>query len=153
MSTVGTLDAGMNIHEEVAARLATLQQRYTRGRRAIVAALEASERPLSVPEIVESIAGDLPQSSAYRNLSMLVEAGVVHRIQASDEFARYELAESLGAHHHHLLCGDCGAVADVAATPRLERALAEAAKVAAEESGFDVTGHRIDLLGKCAACR
>jgi Fe2+ or Zn2+ uptake regulation protein len=144
----------MDVHDEAAIRLAALDQRYTPGRRAIVGALAASERPLTVPEILAGTErGALPQSSAYRNLSVLVEADVVHRLAGADEFARYELTEDLAGHHHHLLCSGCGSVADVSASPRLERALAEAARLIAEESGFEVTGHRIDLLGHCANCR
>jgi Fe2+ or Zn2+ uptake regulation protein len=146
----------IDVHEEAGGRLAALDQRYTRGRRAIVDALAAAARPVSVPEIVRAIAprhGSVPQSSAYRNLTVLVEAGVVHRLPGTDEFARYELSEALASHHHHLLCGECGAVVDVAATPRIEKALDEAARVAAEESGFEVTSHRIDLIGRCASCR
>jgi len=37
----------------------------------------------------------VPRSSAYRHLVDLQGAGVVRRIAASDEFARFELAENL----------------------------------------------------------
>jgi Fur family ferric uptake transcriptional regulator len=144
----------MDVHDEAAIRLAALDQRYTSGRRAIVGALAASERPLTVPEILAGTErGALPQSSAYRNLAVLVDASVVHRLAGNDEFARYELAEELAGHHHHLVCEQCGKVADVDTSSRLEKALAEAAEVAAAENGFDVTGHRIDLLGRCDDCR
>jgi Fur family ferric uptake transcriptional regulator len=139
-----------DVHGEAALRLAALDQRYTSGRRKIVEALIGANRPLTVPEIQQ---GDVPVSSAYRNLTVLFEAGVVHRLPGADEFARYELAEELAGHHHHLLCAKCGKVADVATSSRLERALDDAARVAAAENDFDVTGHRIDLLGLCGDCR
>ena len=136
------------------ARLAALDQRYTRGRRAIVAVLSGAGRPLTGPEILGGAQrGALPQSSAYRSLAVLEEAAVVHRLPGTDEFARYELAEDLAGHHHHLLCSTCGRVDDVPASPRLERALAAAAQAVADGTDFHVTGHRIDLLGTCAACR
>src|SRR5207253_1623526 len=86
-------------------------------------------------------------------LTLLVEVGIVHRLQGSgsDMFARYELAEELAGHHHHVTCGSCGTVADVSASPRLERALAEAARIAADQTGFEVTGHHIELLGRRGA--
>jgi Fe2+ or Zn2+ uptake regulation protein len=143
-----------DVHGEAALRLAALDQRYTNGRRAIVEALNSATRPLTVPEILAATQrGVVPVSSAYRNLTVLLEAGVAHRLPGADEFARYELAEELAGHHHHLLCEKCGKVADVATSSRLERALDEAARVAAAENGFDVTGHRIDLLGVCDDCR
>lgn len=141
------------LHQEAAERLAALEQRYTGGRRGLVAALAGAERPLSVPEILE-VANELPQSSAYRHLSVLIEAGVVTRVATGSDQARFELSERLsGDHHHHLVCGSCGTVIDVDAFPRLERALDAAARLAEEESDFEVTGHKIDLVGRCAGCR
>jgi Fe2+ or Zn2+ uptake regulation protein len=142
-----------DVHEEAAARLGSVGQRYTQGRRAIVEVLASSERPLTVPEMLANGGpGAIPQSSAYRNLAVLVEAAVVRRLTANDEFARYELAEDLAGHHHHLHCDNCGAVADVDAPEALEQALADAARIAAAQSGFEVTGHRMDLVGRCADC-
>jgi Fe2+ or Zn2+ uptake regulation protein len=137
----------------VALRLRAVNQRYTPGRRVIVDVLSSAPRPLTVPEILGSPPGaGLRQSSAYRNLTVLVDAGVVHRL-AGDDLGRFELVEDLSGHHHHLVCDSCGVFADVTALPRLERALAEAARLAADETGFVVTGHRIDLVGRCVDCR
>ena len=66
---------------------------------------------VQIPQILE-VDRSLAQSSAYRNLAVLERAGVVHRIVTTDEFARYELAEDLTEHHHHLICRSCGSVAD-----------------------------------------
>src|SRR2546422_344352 len=142
--------AAVDVHDDVALRLAGLDQRYTPGRRAIVEVLAKASRPLTVPELLAAAgaagegAGTVPQSSAYRNLTLLVEVGILHRLPGSDEFARYELAEELAGHHHHVTCASCGTVADVSASPRLERALAEAARIAADQTGFEVTGHHIE---------
>jgi Fe2+ or Zn2+ uptake regulation protein len=158
-------DAGassVDVHPDVAARLGSVDQRYTAGRRAIVDTLAAAGRPLTVPEIIGDMLtdrpdsggrGPLPQSSAYRNLTVLVDAGVVRRVNGTDDHGRFELAEELAGHHHHLLCVSCGRVDDVSAVPTLERALDDAARLAAEATGFEVTGHRIDLVGRCATCR
>jgi Fur family transcriptional regulator, ferric uptake regulator len=142
------------VHDAIADRLATLDQRYTSKRRVLVEALGQADRPLGVPEILDAAPG-LPQSSAYRILSVLLEAGVIHRVVGTDEFARYELDEAVGGpdHHHHLLCTSCGSVTDVEASSRLERALAAASKAAAADADFEVTDHRFDLVGHCAACR
>lgn len=141
------------LQSEVARRLAAVEQRFTSGRRALVAVLERAGRPLSVPDILSAAPSTLPQSSVYRNLTVLLDAGAVRRLLGTDDLARFELAEDLAGHHHHLLCSTCGEVSDVRAAPRLERALSDAARLAAEEAGFEVTEHRIDLLGVCASCR
>jgi Fur family ferric uptake transcriptional regulator len=140
------------VHEQVALRLAGLEQRYTPMRRALVTTLADAGRPLSIPEILASNA-ELPQSSAYRNVTALIDAGVVRRVTGVDDHGRFELAEELAGHHHHLACGRCGKVEDVTPSPRLERAMAEAARVVADEQGYEVTGHQFDLFGLCPACR
>ena len=68
--------------------------RYTRSRRRVVEVLAGTDRPLTIPDILAR-AGTLAQSSVYRNLNELIDAGVVHRIVAGDEFSHFELAEEL----------------------------------------------------------
>ena len=135
-------------------RLAALDQRYTSSRRALVDALLAAGRPVAMPEIL-GVADGVPQSSAYRNLTVLCEAGVARRLAGADDVGRFELAEDLSGnhHHHHVMCPSCGLVADVGASPALERSLAEAARVASKETGFEVSAHRIDMVGLCPTCR
>lgn len=140
----------MDLHGEALARLRAIDQRYTTGRRQLVEAYAASDRPLTVPEVVA--ARSIPPSSAYRNVMVLVEAGVLARVQGSDDHSRFELAEPFGAHHHHLICSDCGRVQDIAAPRPLEDAVENASKRIARSTGFRVQGHRIDLLGTCADC-
>ncbi|MDZ7733678.1 MAG: transcriptional repressor [Acidimicrobiia bacterium] len=83
---------------------------------------------------------------------MLERAGVVRRIVTSDEFARYELAEDLTGHHHHLICSRCGAVEDFTVSPHLERSLERTAGRVVENTGFTVEHHRLDLVGTCETC-
>lgn len=141
------------LHAEAALRLAALDQRYTTKRRALVDALVAAARPVTISEILAAGQG-LPMSSAYRNLTVLCEAGVARRLVGADDLGRFELSEDLsGQHHHHMVCADCGTVADVRASPRLEQALAEAARLAAKETGFEISDHRIELVGSCPTCQ
>lgn len=140
-----------DLHSTVAARLRRDGQRYTGSRRALVEVLAASERPLSIPEVLGTRT-DLPQSSAYRNLAVLERAGVVRRVPSPDGFARYELGEDLSGHHHHLICSSCGEVADFTVSPQLERSLSRALERVATEAGFTTAAHRLDLVGTCRRC-
>ncbi|HEX7166793.1 MAG TPA: Fur family transcriptional regulator [Acidimicrobiales bacterium] len=139
------------VHTTAATYLHRVGQRYTTSRRSLVDVLLAAGRPLTLPDILDASPG-LAQSSAYRNLGVLEQAGVVHRIPAPGEFARYELVEELTGHHHHLVCTQCGAVDDVAMPPRLERALERTLHEVADAAGFDLAGHRLDLVGRCPRC-
>jgi Fe2+ or Zn2+ uptake regulation protein len=140
------------LHPEVAVRLARVEQRYTASRRALVETLAAAGRPLSIPEILAATPA-IPQSSAYRNVTALIDAKALRRVAGSDDHGRFELAEDLAGHHHHLICATCGRILDIGTSPRLERALAEAGRVAEEETGFSVDDHRMDLVGTCRECR
>jgi Fe2+ or Zn2+ uptake regulation protein len=141
-----------SIHDAVDIRLAGCDQRYTASRRALIDALSIAGRPLTIPEILD-YAPDLPQSSAYRNVTALIEVGVVRRVAGTDDHGRFELAEELSSHHHHLVCSGCGRVEDVHPSPALERAMAEAARGVAEDQGYEITDHQLDLVGLCPDCR
>ena len=139
------------LRELVTTRLRRVHQRLTPNREAIVDVLVASSRPLTIPEVLEAGHG-LAQSSVYRNLVVLEQAGVVHRIVTSDEFARFELAEDLVGHHHHLICSSCGTVEDVPPNARLEQSLRHAVDQVAQATGFRTQTHRVDLVGLCRRC-
>lgn len=137
----------------VETRLTSVEQRYTAKRRVLVEILRRSTRPLTMPEMLEQGDG-LAQSSVYRNMVVLEQAGVVRRIVTGDEFARFELAEDLtGHHHHHLVCTSCGAVADFIVPQEIEDLLESALVGVAEAHEFAVDGHRLDLSGLCRRCR
>ena len=140
-----------DLHATVAEKLERSEQRYTSRRRALVDLLVDAGRPVSIADIGR-LGPNLPRSSAYRNLVDLEAAGVVRRVAANDEFARYELAEDLTEHHHHLVCLGCGTVQDLSPPASLERSVARAIEQLADRDGFTVQSHRLDLLGLCSAC-
>jgi Fe2+ or Zn2+ uptake regulation protein len=141
----------MELHQEAAERLATSGRRYTRTRRRLVDILANAGMPLSLPEIVRG-RKNLPQSSAYRNLAELEATGLIRRVASEDGFARYELAEELTGHHHHLMCSRCGQVQDLHIPAPFERRLDRTLDVLAREAAFATVRHRLDLIGLCRAC-
>ncbi|HEX9528575.1 MAG TPA: transcriptional repressor [Streptosporangiaceae bacterium] len=149
MSAQGMAD---EMHTVVESRLRRIDQRYTAGRRAIVDLLVSAGHPVSIGDIAERLPG-LPRSSAYRHLVDLHAAGLVRRVTANDEFTRFELAEDLTEHHHHLLCVSCGKVIDVTLPAGFEQQVAAAIGQLADAESFQAHGHRLDVLGLCAACR
>lgn len=132
-------------------RLADHDLRYTSGRRAIVEGLKRADGPITLPELLER-APDLAQSSAYRNLSLLEEAGVVRRLVHGGEHAHFELAESLTEHHHHLICESCGQVRDITLDAGLERTLDQSFAELSAGEGFTPTHHTVDVYGVCGDC-
>ena len=140
-----------SVHDRVRAALARLDQRYTPARKRVVALLAAAARPVTLPELLAMDPG-LVQSSVYRNLDVLGRAGAVHRITLGADRTRFELSERLVGHHHHLVCDDCGAVADFRLDESCEQFIDEILERAGAEAGFAARHHELDLHGLCAAC-
>jgi Fur family ferric uptake transcriptional regulator len=140
-----------DVHVTATTRLRSAGHRYTGQRRRLVELLAGAGRPVSIPDILGG-ASDLKQSSVYRNLADLEQAGVVRRVSTEEEFGRYELAEDLIGHHHHLVCSNCGTIRDVDVPPDVEGTLDRALDRIAKRAGFARVSHRLDLVGLCADC-
>lgn len=153
MEPLGTLAAvSVELHQRIAGRLRDDGQRYTANRRDLIEVLLDAAQPMTIPEILTRRDG-LAQSSVYRNLTVMERAGVVTRVVTNSEWGRYELAEDLTGHHHHVICTQCGAVNDIELPDQVERSISAALAGIAEQTGFAIEDHRLDLVGKCGGCR
>ena len=143
-------DDAHRLDQVVARRLRRVGQSLTPRRRSLLEILRAAVHPLTIHEILER-GSELAMSSAYRNLTVLEHAGVVNRLITQEGFGRYELAEELTQHHHHLVCSSCGLVRDLVSDVDAER-LMDLAMRRATEQGFTPATHRLDILGLCGDC-
>jgi len=141
------------VTELIVSRLAQQEVRYTAARRLVVQALVDATGPLTAADLDQALSGEVPLSSLYRTLAVLEDVEVLHRQHDADGIARYELAEWLKGHHHHLVCTECGTVVDVTISPELEERVEEIVKDLATEHRWSASGHRIDIEGVCPACR
>jgi Fur family ferric uptake transcriptional regulator len=142
-----------SLDREVATRLGQHDVRYTRGRQVVVTTLANAGGPLSAAELHDEMEGDLPLSSIYRSLAVLEEAGVLAPHHGTRGLTRYELAEWLRGHHHHLICIECGSVEDVNVAARHEN---DVDRIVNEISGavsFTPINHALEIEGRCARCR
>jgi Fe2+ or Zn2+ uptake regulation protein len=146
-----TRPATLDLHQTIEQRLHAVSQRYTRQRRRLVEGLQRAAKPLSIADMLKG-STRLPQSSVYRNLAALEQAGVVRRVVTEGEFGRYELAEDLTEHHHHVMCSSCGRVEDITIPKDLEQRMDTAIDRVARETGFASVNHRFDLIGTCGSC-
>ena len=140
------------IDEKVASLLHQTGHRYSTVRRRLVSVLRTAGKPLTNNQITESD-NSLVQSSVYRNLNVLEQAGAVTRITTNDEFARYELAEHITEHHHHIICTNCGDIADFSLPSSVEDSLDLSLRKAANKVSFNIENPRLDALGTCASCQ
>lgn len=140
-----------DVHRLVAARLRQARQRYTTARRGLVELLLEVGRPLTIPELIDAGATQA-QSSLYRNLATFEQAGVVRRLVTVHDVARYELAEELTGHHHHLVCSLCGRIDDITLSDAFESALHDGATGVGAAMGYKLDDHHLELVGLCADC-
>jgi Fur family transcriptional regulator, ferric uptake regulator len=140
-----------DVHATVDQQLRRSRQRYTLGRRQLVELLQDADRPVTIPELVE-LGARQSQSSLYRNLAILEQAGAVRRLTSTDDTGRFELAEELSEHHHHLVCQACGGIEDITLPDRIEAALHDAVAEAQRDRRFRVDAHHVELVGTCDGC-
>ena len=139
-------------HTAVESRLLDHDVRYTKGRRAVVEALAVAGGPLSAADLSAEIGPEIPLSSLYRSLTVLVDAGVVATHFGSSGLTRYELAEWLLGHHHHLVCVACGSVQDISLPPPHETQIRELIEQVSRAASFRPVGHVFEIEGRCLNC-
>jgi Fur family ferric uptake transcriptional regulator len=153
--TIGTVTdtaPTTEIHELVKKRLADHDIRYTSGRHAVVTSIQMASGPRSAAELEEGTGSGIPLSSLYRTLAILEEAAVLRKHHGPKGLARYELAEWLTGHHHHVVCVACGAIEDIEIPRRDEYALEAIAESLGDGAGFRVLAHVLEVEGVCQAC-
>lgn len=144
--------ANTSLDREVEKRLAEHDVRYTKGRKTVVATLASSDGPLSASQLLEHTGGSLPLSSIYRSLTVLEEAGVLAPHHGAKGLTRYELAEWLRGHHHHLVCIECGSVEDVDVNAGHESKVDQVVNEISSAASFVPLNHALEIEGRCARC-
>ena len=140
------------IEQQAVSRLTAHEIRYTKGRRQVIRTLARADGPRSASELHKDLDEAVPLSSLYRSLSVLTRAGVLSPHHGTGGVIRYELAEWLMGHHHHLVCDSCGAIDDIELTEDLEAVLNEVVSRATGRRKFTATGHSLEIAGHCTSC-
>ncbi len=87
------------------------------------------------------------QTTVYRTVKLLCEAGLAHEIHIGDGIAKYEVAYP-DQHHDHIMCIECGTIIELS-----NNTIEELQQKMAAQHGFTLTGHTHNLYGVCPACR
>ncbi len=133
--------------------------RLTLPREAILEVLTKAREHLSAEDIYIIVHENHPEvglTTVYRTLSLLIDMGVVFKLDFGDGKSRYELAEGPEGceHHHHLVCTSCNRVInytdfideEVELLKRTEQGLSK-------KYSFDIKNHLIQFYGLCERCR
>ena len=142
----------VQIEQQAVSRLAAHEIRYTKGRRQVIRALAGAEGPRSASELHKDLNEAVPLSSLYRSLSVLTRAGVLSPHHGTGGVIRYELAEWLMGHHHHLVCDTCGTIDDIELPEDSESVLDDVVSRATRFRDFVATGHSLEIAGRCTSC-
>jgi len=95
--------------------------------------------------LVRDRIGKVSHQAVYDVLRALTSAGLLRRIEPAGSTARYEAR--VGDNHHHVVCRDCGAIADV------DCAVGHAPCLTASDGhGFTVDEAEVVYWGRCPAC-
>ncbi|MDE3150730.1 MAG: transcriptional repressor [Gemmatimonadota bacterium] len=109
-----------------------------------------ARRPHATADGVADLAGAelgaISRQAVYDALAVLVEKGVLRRIEPGGSPALYETR--VGDNHHHLICRDCGRVTDVDCAVGAAPCLTPA-----EYNGFEIDEAEVVYWGRCPACR
>lgn len=99
-----------------------------------------------VAEAVRAEIGAISRQGVYDALAVLVDKGLLRRIQPAGSPTRYE--HRVGDNHHHLVCRNCGQTVDtdcaVGAAPCL---------TPGEDHGYEIDEAEVIYWGRCPACR
>ena len=121
----------------------------TRERRAILERILALRGHFDVDEIHARLTASgllVSRATLYRTLPVLVEAGLVHKIEMERGQARYETM--FGRHHHdHLVCVHCGEITEFE-----NREIEHLQEEICRRRRFRMTGHTHQIRGYCAKC-
>ncbi|MBB3084056.1 Fur family transcriptional regulator [Geodermatophilus sabuli] len=121
--------------------------RVTRPRLAVLDAVHAQPH-LDTKALINAARvrlGAVSHQAVYDVLHALEGAGLVRRIQPEGSDARYEAR--VGDNHHHLVCRDCGAIADVDCTTGDAPCLTPSA-----DAGFVIDEAEVLFWGRCPSC-
>ncbi len=88
----------------------------------------------------------ISRATVYRNLDLLVAAGLVHKVRLGGNRSVFEHVHP-GQKHDHLACRRCGRMVEFV-SPAIAAMLAEICRA----HGFARQGNQLQILGECVGC-
>ncbi|MEN8904995.1 MAG: Fur family transcriptional regulator [Clostridiales bacterium] len=123
--------------------------KITKPREAILKILISSKnKMLSADGILKEtqiICANINITTIYRNLEILENIGVIHKVVSSKGISLFKLLCN-EFHHHHLICNYCGKVESIDFCP------IEYYKKISADKDFYLTDHKLELYGFCKNC-
>ena len=99
-----------------------------------------------VYEAVNAEYPNISRATVFRILAEVADEGKILRLKLNDSTDRYDTTTF---HHHHIVCRECGHVADVDIDFDEQKLLDRAVG----HEGFCVEKSHIEFVGMCSKCR
>ncbi|WEV76341.1 transcriptional repressor [Bifidobacterium sp. ESL0800] len=113
---------------------------------AVLKALHACDDFVSAQDLYRILSEDgqgIGLSTVYRQLNALADDGRADTIHLNDQ-QMFRICKD-GEHHHHLVCENCGKTVEIEPPEQWVHKVAE-------EHGFTVSSHTLEVFGLCADC-
>jgi Fe2+ or Zn2+ uptake regulation protein len=122
--------------------------RVTEPRRAVARLIAGRAGHFTAADLVADARGShlgIGRATVFRALDLFAELGVVERLDLPSGDHAYVTCEP--AHHHHVICSNCGRTADVD-----DAGLQAVTSQIARRTGFRIDTHRLEMFGLCPDC-
>ena len=98
-----------------------------------------------ITESVKTEIGAISRQAVYDSLGVLVDKGIIRRIQPAGSPARYE--DRVADNHHHLVCRDCHSLVDVDCAVGAMPCLTPN-----DDMGYAIDEAEVIYWGRCPTC-
>ncbi|MEZ0241544.1 MAG: Fur family transcriptional regulator [Chloroflexota bacterium] len=137
---------------DVVPLLAALERsdyRMTEPRRTVAALVADQPGHFAAADLVEAATArdlDVGRATIFRTLDVMLELGLVERLDLPSGEHAYVACEP--SHHHHVICSACGRSEDID-----DGGLRPIVRDIARRTGYRVDAHRLELFGLCPDCQ
>ncbi|MCX6090949.1 MAG: transcriptional repressor [Candidatus Atribacteria bacterium] len=134
---------------------AYFKKKMTSSRQAIMEVFEEEKKHLSAEEVYDSLKGKNQKvgiATVYRNLDLLTQMGILHRVYFGDGLEHYEITRK-PIHHHHLVCNKCGSVIDYSELIEESEFISKLEQELNTRYNFKIESHQMYFYGLCKKCR
>lgn len=119
----------------------------TKTRQQVFQALSDSDT-LSMAQLIRKLQHKMDRASVYRTIDLFEQLGIVNRIQIGWKY-KLELSDIFTEHHHHITCLECNIITPFEENVDLENDILKLA----DDLGFVLSGHSLELRGLCKTCQ
>ncbi len=128
--------------------------RLTDKRKNVLSVLYHHQTPMSAYDVIEryreTYGSTLQAMSMYRMLNLLVEVGLVHKLETTNQYliCSHIICDHVHAMPQFLICDTCHSVEEIGvASDVLDRL-----RASADDSGFVISNQQLEIHGRCASC-